>query len=71
MAIQPSGEEASIKWITVGGRTSAVVQQVQKLNAALIPENKRKAKPKKVAKVKANYIVAHPADYQIEESTER
>ncbi|KAF8139919.1 hypothetical protein EV363DRAFT_1153024 [Boletus edulis] len=27
---QPSGEPATIKWITVGGRTSAYVAQVQK-----------------------------------------
>ncbi|KAG8814998.1 hypothetical protein FRB91_001698 [Serendipita sp. 411] len=36
----PSGEKAKIKWITVGGRTSAVVQQVQKLTGA--PKQPRK-----------------------------
>ncbi|PVG02124.1 hypothetical protein CPB86DRAFT_772765 [Serendipita vermifera] len=46
--ILPSGEKASIKWITVGGRTSAVVQQVQKLqNGSGSPE---KEKPKKQQK---------------------
>ncbi|KAG8953189.1 hypothetical protein FRC03_011896 [Tulasnella sp. 419] len=31
--MQPSGEEAKIKWLTVGGRTPAVVAQVQ-INAS-------------------------------------
>lgn len=41
--VLPSGEKASIKWITVGGRTSAVVQQVQKLEGA-----SKKAKKEKI-----------------------
>ena len=28
---QPSGERATIKWVTVGGRTSAYVVELQKL----------------------------------------
>ena len=32
MLFQPSGEQAQIKWMTVGGRTSAVVGQLQKLS---------------------------------------
>ena len=28
--LQPSGEQASLRWVTVGGRTSAYVAQVQK-----------------------------------------
>lgn len=43
----PSGETASIKWITVGGRTSAVVQQVQKLSGNGDPKKKRKRVTKK------------------------
>ncbi|CAE6516483.1 unnamed protein product [Rhizoctonia solani] len=31
--ILPSGEKAKIKWLTVGGRTSAVVEQLQKMPA--------------------------------------
>ena len=27
---QPSGEPATIKWVTVGGRTSAYVEELQK-----------------------------------------
>lgn len=30
--VQPSGEPATIKWITVGGRTSAFVVELQRLN---------------------------------------
>nr|GAT57544.1 MutM homolog-1 [Mycena chlorophos] len=46
----PTGEPATIKWITVGGRTSAFVQELQKLPGAPIakagpgPRKKRKAK---------------------------
>ncbi|CAE6490639.1 unnamed protein product [Rhizoctonia solani] len=31
--ILPNGEKAKIKWLTVGGRTSAVVEQIQKMPA--------------------------------------
>ncbi|CAE6492264.1 unnamed protein product [Rhizoctonia solani] len=31
--ILPSGEKAKIKWLTVGGRTSALVEQLQKMPA--------------------------------------
>jgi len=48
---QPSGEKASIKWITVGGRTSAVVEQVQKLGGMGSTKKKRK----RVAKVRSTY----------------
>ncbi|KAG8830091.1 hypothetical protein FRC17_005454 [Serendipita sp. 399] len=37
----PSGQKASIKWVTVGGRTSAVVQQVQKLVGSSKQSRKR------------------------------
>lgn len=29
--VQPSGEQATIKWVTVGGRTSAYVAELQQL----------------------------------------
>jgi hypothetical protein len=51
--LQPSGEKASIKHITVGGRTSAVVEQVQKLGGMGSTKKKRK----RVAKVCSTCIL--------------
>jgi len=38
----PGGEKAKIKFIKVGGRTSAIVEQVQKLTASAPGENNKK-----------------------------
>lgn len=58
---QPSGEKASIKWITVGGRTSAVVEQVQKLGGMGSTKKKRK----RVAKVRSTLLLSdHPIDHE-------
>ncbi|KAG8965670.1 hypothetical protein FRC03_000305 [Tulasnella sp. 419] len=47
--ILPSGEEAKIKWLTVGGRTSAVVEQVQ-INASGATTKSKKRRSTKATK---------------------
>jgi len=42
----PDGEVAKIKWITVGGRTSAVVEQVQKLTGGAGTATKKRKRGK-------------------------
>ncbi|KAJ1309696.1 hypothetical protein OPQ81_006461 [Rhizoctonia solani] len=39
--ILPNGEKARIKWLTVGGRTSALVEQLQKMPAGGRDKNKK------------------------------
>lgn len=36
LTLQPSGKPATIKWLTVGGRTSAYVVELQKLNRKVV-----------------------------------
>jgi hypothetical protein len=56
---QPDGKPATIKFVTVGGRTSAVVVELQKLPGAVSAKVKEepgvesKAKPNSKAKAKA------------------
>lgn len=42
MRVQPSGEKTKITFVTVGGRTSAVVEEVQKLPAGMAEELEEK-----------------------------
>lgn len=42
--MQEDGSVAKIKWITVGGRTSAVVEQLQKVSGVSTTAAKRKSK---------------------------
>lgn len=54
--LQPTGEPATIKWITVGGRTSAYVAELQKLNASTdVPSRtKRTGKRKQSAQTEGS-----------------
>jgi len=44
--LQPDGRKTKITFMTVGGRTSAVIEEVQKLPAGLRQQAKRVSKPK-------------------------
>jgi len=46
--VLPDGTKAKIKWITVGGRTSAVVEQVQKLSKSAGAEDKKRKRVKTI-----------------------
>ncbi|KAG8998907.1 hypothetical protein FRB90_012201 [Tulasnella sp. 427] len=47
--VLPDGRTATIKWITVGGRTSAVVQEVQKAGSGSLGKSRSKKRPVKHA----------------------
>lgn len=47
--MQPDGSKATISWVTVGGRTSAVVEELQRLPTGIVakkpaPQGGRKRK---------------------------
>ena len=70
LVLQPSGEPATIKWLTVGGRTSAYVTELQRLSSqdGSLHIKKQKKRRKTNAQVRIRVII-DPANFHYSETS--